>query len=75
MKNVSTNSTTPAVVVLALLLLSAVGTATATTPAPAFDDSGILADIATYLGIAVGLVGTYIGGKWALRAMGLLSPR
>lgn len=66
----TTNSKSTASAVLFLMLMAAIGSASAQSAS--FDSSGILADIATYLAAAVGLVGAYIAGKWALRAMGLL---
>ena len=59
---------------LLLMLAMVAGPALATTPAPTFDTSGILADIAMYLAGGIALLGAYIAGRWGLRAMGLLKP-
>ncbi|MEZ0470077.1 hypothetical protein [Luteimonas salinilitoris] len=40
-----------------------------------FDPAPILADFATYTAIGVTIIGGFIAGRWALRAMGLLGGR
>lgn len=39
-----------------------------------FDTGTITSTFAEYVGYGVIILGAYYGGKWALRAMGLLKP-